>query len=127
MIPVDQAVDVRTLRSFSDSSMSRIAMKMIEEAQASSHRLKPAPQESHKRWYLRCFTLALCFSSSSMAHRYGVRQPVRMDEMAAPLARVLNISCPCALVVSIPLSYFASLGIPLDAASSSRVRNMLTA
>lgn len=109
MIPVDQAVDVRTLRSFSDSSMSRI-MKMIEEAQASK-----SPTENLlrriTRWYTPVvFTLALLLFFTPWLIDAVLGNPFEWMKWLRRSLVFLVCSCPCALVVSIPLSYFASLG-----------------
>lgn len=109
MIPIDKAVEIETVRPFEDSSMSRI-MRMIEDAQASK-----SPTENLlrriTRWYTPVvFTLALavflvpwCISAAGV-HTFEWTQWLRRALV------FLVCSCPCALVVSIPLSYFASLG-----------------
>ncbi len=109
MIPMDQAIEVRTLRAFSDSSMSRI-MKMIEDAQTSK-----SPTESLLRritgWYtpvVFIFALLLFFipwiADAAQGNVFDWMKWLRRSLV------FLVCSCPCALVVSIPLSYFASLG-----------------
>lgn len=109
MIPVDQAIELKTLRAFSDSSMSRI-MKMIEEAQATK-----SPTENLLRritkWYTPVvFILALlvffipCIVDVVNGNAFDWMKWMRRSLV------FLVCSCPCALVVSIPLSYFASLG-----------------
>lgn len=109
MIPVDQAIEVKTLRAFSDSSMSRI-MKMIEEAQATK-----SPTENLLRritkWYTPVvFILALLvFFVPWIVDVVNGNTFEWMKWMRRSLV-FLVCSCPCALVVSIPLSYFASLG-----------------
>lgn len=109
MIPADRTIEVRTVRAFSESSMSRI-MKMIEDAQASK-----SPTENLlrriTRWYTPVvFTLALLVFIIplivSLIQGYDFEW---MKWMRRSLV-FLVCSCPCALVVSIPLSYFASLG-----------------
>ncbi len=109
MIPVDQAIELKTLRAFSDSSMSRI-MKMIEEAQATK-----SPTENLLRritkWYTPVvFILALLvFFIPWIVDVVNGNAFDWMKWMRRSLV-FLVCSCPCALVVSIPLSYFASLG-----------------
>lgn len=109
MIPIDKAVEVETVRPFEDSSMSRI-MRMIEDAQASK-----SPTENLlrriTRWYtptvfilaLAVFMVPWAFSAAG-GHSFEWMQWLRRALV------FLVCSCPCALVVSIPLSYFASLG-----------------
>lgn len=109
MIPADRAVELKTVRLFSDSSMSRI-MKMIEDAQASK-----SPTENLLRRITRWYTPAVFILAAlvffvpwiaSMASGNGFEW---MKWLRRSLV-FLVCSCPCALVVSIPLSYFASLG-----------------
>ncbi len=109
MIPADRTIETLTVREFSDSSMSRI-MKMIEDAQASK-----SPTENLlrriSRWYTPLvFILALLVfvipAITSLTHGETFEW---MKWLRRSLV-FLVCSCPCALVVSIPLSYFASLG-----------------
>lgn len=109
MIPVDREVTLKTVRPFADSSMSRI-MTMIESAAA-----KKSPAETMlrriTRWYtplvMAAATLLFCVpwiicAAGDTAFEWQVwfnRSLV-----------FLVCSCPCALVVGIPLSYFAAIG-----------------
>lgn len=109
MIPVDQAIEVKTLRAFSDSSMSRI-MKMIEEAQATK-----SPTENLLRritkWYTPVvFILALLVFFVPWIIDIANGNTFEWMKWLRRSLVFLVCSCPCALVVSIPLSYFASLG-----------------
>ncbi len=109
MIPVDQAIEARTLRAFSDSSMSRI-MKMIEDAQSSK-----SPTENLLRritkWYTPAvFILALLVFFVPWIFNAVSGEPFEWMKWLRRSLVFLVCSCPCALVVSIPLSYFASLG-----------------
>ena len=109
IIPVNQSVEVKTTKPFSDSSMTRI-MKMIEEAQESK-----SPTENMLRRITRWYT-PLVFACALLLFfiPWIVDAARGVDfEWMKWLRRSLVFlvcSCPCALVVSIPLSYFASLG-----------------
>ncbi len=109
MIPVDRVVEIKTLKAFSDSSLSRI-MKLIESAQATK-----SPTENMlrriTRWYTPLvFTLAvLLFCIPGLISILDSSPFLWMSWLRRSLV-FLVCSCPCALVVSIPLSYFASLG-----------------
>lgn len=109
MIPVDRAIEIETVKVFSDSSMSRI-MKMIESAQASK-----SPTENMlrriTRWYTPLvFSLAvLLFCIPWLVSMVDSSTFLWMKWLRRSLV-FLVCSCPCALVVSIPLSYFVSLG-----------------
>lgn len=110
MIPVDKRIEATTLRPFADSSMTRI-MQMIENAQASK---SPTEHLLRKitRWYTpTVFVLALLvlfipwIVSAIQGESFEWHNWLRRSLV------FLVCSCPCALVVSIPLSYFASLGV----------------
>lgn len=109
IIPVDRAVEVKTLRAFSDSSMSRI-MKMIEDAQATK-----SPTENLLRRITRWYTPIVFILAALVFFVPWIVISVQgghfewMNWLRRSLV-FLVCSCPCALVVSIPLSYFASLG-----------------
>lgn len=108
-IPVDRAVRVCVTKPFADSTMSRI-MHMIEDA---------ASRKSHTETLLRRITrgytpavmvLAVAvfvipwIASLSGGHAFDWR--LWFERMLV----LLVCSCPCALIVSIPLSYFAAIG-----------------
>lgn len=110
MIPVDKRIEATTLRPFADSSMTRI-MQMIENAQASK---SPTEHLLRKitRWYTPAvFVLAMLvllipwMVSAIQGESFEWHNWLRRSLV------FLVCSCPCALVVSIPLSYFASLGV----------------
>lgn len=110
MIPVDKRIEATTLRPFADSSMTRI-MQMIENAQASK---SPTEHLLRKitRWYTPAvFVLAMLvllipwMVSGIQGESFEWHNWLRRSLV------FLVCSCPCALVVSIPLSYFASLGV----------------
>lgn len=109
MIPVDHAIEVRTVRPFSESSMSRI-LKMIEDAQASK-----SPTENMlrriTRWYTPVvFTMAIMLVAVPWIVSLCGGPEFELAQWFRRSLVFLVCSCPCALVVSIPLSYFASLG-----------------
>lgn len=111
IIPIDTEVFIRTNKPYADSSMKRI-MEMIEDA--SSHR---APSETILRKITRWYTpvvlgaavllfvipwiVGLCSSSFTFEWYVWLKRSLVF----------LVCSCPCALIVSIPLTYFASIGI----------------
>jgi len=109
LIPVDKAIELRTLRPFADSSMSRI-LQMIEDAQATK-----SPTETMLRRITRYYTPAvfimalLLFAVPAIVAAINSETFAWADWLRRSLV-FLVCSCPCALVVSIPLSYFASLG-----------------
>lgn len=110
MIPVDKAIRLETVRPFKDSSMSRI-MAMIENAAESK-----APTETVLRKITRYYT-PIVFSLAALVFIvplvYSLFSSSFDFQWMSWLRRSLVFlvcSCPCALVVSIPLSYFISIG-----------------
>lgn len=110
-IPVDREALVEVTREFSDSSLSRI-MSMIEDA--SAHR---APSEKILRKITRWYT-PIVFTAAVLL--FVIPWIVGMGDTGFEfhwnvwLRRSLVFlvcSCPCALIVSIPLTYFSSIGI----------------
>lgn len=109
IIPVNMSIEAETTKNFSESSMTRI-MKMIEEAQESK-----SPSENMLRRITRWYTPIVFIAALLLFFIPWIIAAVQsVDfEWMKWLRRALVFlvcSCPCALVVSIPLSYFASLG-----------------
>ncbi len=109
MIADDSTVRIRTTKSFSDSALSRI-LKMVEDASD-----RKAPAELFIRKFARIYTpiviilaflIPLCLIVLS---HFGIIGMTAYDAIYRGLI-FLVVSCPCALVVSVPLSYFAGIG-----------------
>ena len=110
IIPVDTPVEAVTIRPFNDSSMTRI-LHLIEDAQAGKSHTETMLRRI-TRWYTPIvFLLALGIFFIPWAYFAitGNGTFVWNDWFRRSLI-FLVCSCPCALVVSIPLSYFVSLG-----------------
>lgn len=111
MIPVDREAIVTVSREYSDSSMTRI-MKMIEDA--SAHR---APSETVLRRITRWYTpLVFCaalllFVIPLTVGLCGTGFEFHWQVWMNRSLVFLVCACPCALIVSLPLTYFASIGI----------------
>ena len=100
---------VRTEKEFGESTASRI-LDLVENAGSRKSR-----QEDFISRFARIYTPAVCFSALALA----LIPP--LVSIAAGMAAgwgtwiyraltFLVISCPCALVISIPLSFFAGIG-----------------
>ncbi len=101
---------IRTTREFWDSTVSKI-LDLVENATSRKSR-----SENFISKFARVYTPAVCYSALALAILPPI---VRMAAMGLPaewgvwIYRALTflvISCPCALVVSIPLSFFAGIG-----------------
>lgn len=100
---------VRTTKAFGESTVSKI-LELMENS--SSHKSR---SENFISRFARAYTPAVCYSALALA----ILPPVINLMMGTPggweiwVYRALTflvISCPCALVISIPLSFFAGLG-----------------
>lgn len=101
---------IRTTKEFGESTVSKI----LELAENSSSR--KSRSENFISKFARIYTPAVCYGAVALAL---IPPIVRMVFMGLPadfgtwIYRALTflvISCPCALVISIPLSFFAGIG-----------------
>ena len=101
---------VRTTREFGESTVSRI-LDLVENASS-----RKSKSEDFISKFARVYTPAVCYAALALAFMPPL---VRMIVLGLPagwetwIYRALTflvISCPCALVISIPLSFFAGIG-----------------
>lgn len=96
---------IKTTKEFDESTVSKI-LELVEDS--ASHKSK---SEDFIVRFARYYTPAVCYSALALALS-GLVIP-QMGGMSESIYRALTflvISCPCALVVSIPLSFFAGIG-----------------
>lgn len=106
-VNISGLLKVKVSKTFSNSTASRI-LNLVEEASESKSK-----SESFIRRFARVYTpivvisaLFLAFIPPFFAASYG-------DALSTWLYRALTfliVSCPCALVISIPLSFFCGIG-----------------
>ena len=108
-INMNGVLKVRTTREFGESTVSKI-LDLVENASSRKSR-----SETFISRFARIYTPAVCVSALLL----GIVVPlVRMFTGSSPewivwVYRALTflvVSCPCALVISIPLSFFAGIG-----------------
>ena len=110
MIASDSVVRLKALRPAGESAVSRI-LHMVEEATE-----RKAPAELFIRRFAKVYTpivVALAVLVVVLPWLYSMVVPSNPYDFSEWLHRALIflvISCPCALVISIPLSYFAGIG-----------------
>ncbi len=110
MIASDSVVRLKALRPAGESAVSRI-LHMVEEATE-----RKAPAELFIRRFAKVYTpivVALAVLVVVLPWLYSLAVPSSPYDFSEWLHRALIflvISCPCALVISIPLSYFAGIG-----------------
>ena len=100
---------IRTTREFGESTASKI-LDLVENASSRKSR-----QENFITRFARIYTPAVCYAALALAFLPPIillitgQQPQWGDWIMRALT-FLVISCPCALVISIPLTFFAGIG-----------------
>ena len=100
---------VRTTKEFGESTVSKI-LDLVENSS-----MKKARTENFITRFARVYTPAVCYSALALAFLPPVAlllmgQPARFGDWIYRALTFLVISCPCALVISIPLSFFGGIG-----------------
>ena len=108
-INISGVLKIRTTREFGESTVSKI-LDLVENASS-----RKSKSEAFISRFAKVYTPAVCISAVVLA----VLPPVVRMILGMPgdwtgwLYRALTflvVSCPCALVISIPLSFFAGIG-----------------
>lgn len=102
-------IKVKTTKEFGESTASKI-LKLVEESGE-----KKAKQENFTTKFAHYYTPAVCISALLLALcppliRLGVGLDGAWADWIKRALTFLVISCPCALVISIPLTFFAGIG-----------------
>lgn len=105
MINLNNVIELRVTKKFADSSISRI-IELVENAAA-----RKAPTELFIRKFAKIYTPIVFFLALALVilPKFFVADYVFNDWLYRALV-FLVISCPCALVISIPLGYFGGIG-----------------
>jgi Cd2+/Zn2+-exporting ATPase len=105
MIVQSGSLVVRVTRSYSDSSISRI-LHLVENAVQ-----KKAQTEKFITTFARYYTPAVVAAAAGVALLPPLLLPgATFQQWIYRALVILVISCPCALVISIPLGYFGGIG-----------------
>lgn len=100
---------IKTTKLFGDSTVSQI-LELVENASSRKSR-----SEAFITRFARVYTPIVFFGALALAtipplvRLFGMGVDAQWDDWIYPLV-FLVISCPCALVISIPLSFFAGIG-----------------
>jgi Cd2+/Zn2+-exporting ATPase len=100
----NSALTVRVSRPFSESSISRV-MDLVENATA-----RKAKTEKFITTFARYYTPAVVLIAAGIAFIPPITTGASFQTWIYRALVLLVISCPCALVVSIPLGYFGGIG-----------------
>ena len=100
---------IQTTKAFGESTVSKI-LELVEDS--SSHKSK---SENFISKFARVYTPAVCCGALALAVlppvvRLMLGHPAQWGDWVYRALTFLVISCPCALVISIPLSFFAGIG-----------------
>ena len=102
-------ITVRTTKPFGESTVSKI-LDLVENSA-----MKKSKSENFITKFARYYTPAVCYSALVLAVlppliRLLAGHPAMWAEWITRALTFLVISCPCALVISIPLSFFGGIG-----------------
>lgn len=101
---------IKTTKEFDESTASKI-LDLVENASSRKSR-----SEAFISRFARIYTPAVCYSALALAilppivRMFGMNLDPQWHVWVYRALTFLVISCPCALVISIPLSFFAGIG-----------------
>ncbi|HIX28361.1 MAG TPA: cadmium-translocating P-type ATPase [Candidatus Blautia stercoravium] len=101
---------IRTIKEFGESTVSKI-LELVENSSS-----RKSKSENFITKFARVYTPAVCYGALALAVLPPLIQVLFLGQEAAwsmwiyRALTFLVISCPCALVISIPLSFFAGIG-----------------
>lgn len=109
-INLSGVLKIRTTREFGESTVSKI-LNLVENASSRKSR-----SEAFISRFARVYTPAVCYSALALlilpplVRMFLLDLPADWGDWLYRALTFLVISCPCALVISIPLSFFAGIG-----------------
>ena len=101
---------IKTTKEFDESTVSKI-LELIEESSSRKSR-----SENFISKFARYYTPVVCYGALALAvlppivNLVILHNPAMWSQWIYRALTFLVISCPCALVISIPLSFFAGIG-----------------
>ena len=109
-INMSGVLKIRTTREFGESTVSKI-LELIEESSS-----RKSKSENFISKFARYYTPAVCYGALALAilpplvNLVFLHNAAQWGQWIYRALTFLVISCPCALVISIPLSFFAGIG-----------------
>ena len=103
-INLSGALEIRVEKSFGESTASKI-LEMVENASE-----KKASSEKFITRFARVYTPIVCLAAAVVALLPPLAGLMSWERSVYSALCFLVISCPCALVISVPLSFFAGIG-----------------
>ena len=108
-INMSGVLHIRTTKEFGESTVSKI-LDLVENASS-----RKSKSEDFIAKFARIYTPAVCYGALALAILPPVAQLIlgqtaQWGDWIYRALTFLVVSCPCALVISIPLSFFAGIG-----------------
>lgn len=108
-ININGVLKIKTTKGFGDSTVSKI-LELVEESSS-----RKSKSENFISKFAKVYTPAVCFSALALALippivNIIIGNSANFGSWIYRALTFLVISCPCALVISIPLSFFAGIG-----------------
>ena len=108
-VNVTGLLKIQTTKEFGESTVSKI-LDLVENSS-----MKKARAENFITRFARVYTPAVCYGALALAFLPPIvllltGQSARFGDWIYRALTFLVISCPCALVISIPLSFFGGIG-----------------
>ena len=102
-------ITIKTTKEFGESTVSKI-LDLVENSS-----MKKSKTENFITKFAKYYTPVVCYSALALAVIPPIvltimGQPARVGDWIFRALTFLVISCPCALVISIPLSFFGGIG-----------------
>ncbi len=105
MLNLENVIELKTTKKFEDSSIAKI-LQMVQDAAS-----RKAPTELFIRKFAKIYTPIVFFLALALVviPYFFVDHYIFRDWLYRGLV-FLVVSCPCALVISVPLGYFGGIG-----------------
>lgn len=109
-INMESPIVIKATKEFSESTVSKV-LDLVENASSNK-----SESENFISKFARYYTPIVCYSALALAIipplfiKFVLHENVVLKDWIFRALTFLVISCPCALVISIPLSFFAGIG-----------------
>lgn len=105
MLNLENVIEIQTTKKFEDSSIAKI-LQMVQEAAS-----RKAPTELFIRKFAKIYTPIVFFLATALVIiPYFFVDNYDFNDWLYRGLVFLVVSCPCALVISVPLGYFGGIG-----------------
>ncbi|MFV0233538.1 heavy metal translocating P-type ATPase [Empedobacter falsenii] len=105
MLNLENVIEIQTTKKFEDSSIAKI-LQMVQDAAS-----RKAPTELFIRKFAKIYTPIVFFLATALVIiPYFIVDNYDFNDWLYRGLVFLVVSCPCALVISVPLGYFGGIG-----------------